>query len=160
MNDPAVDAQDVQLVLDFINTVDAETGVDVLDEESRWAAWLAERRFGHEVAARDARPFRDGLRYAVGDEHATAVAAGMAVRMDLSKGAPRLVGEDVLAAVLAAGYRLAVLGEWSRIKICPAHDCRWAFFDRSRNRSRTWCSMQVCGNREKARTWRERTRVR
>jgi predicted RNA-binding Zn ribbon-like protein len=42
------------------------------------------------------------------------------------------------------------------VKICPAADCRWAFFDHSRNRSRTWCSMRVCGNREKARAWRER----
>ena len=60
---------------------------------------------------------------------------------------------------VAASARLAVLGSWERFKICPADDCLRAFFDRSRNRSRTWCSMQVCGNREKARTFRKRTRA-
>jgi predicted RNA-binding Zn ribbon-like protein len=71
-------------------------------------------------------------------------------------GTPRLVARDVVGAVFAAASRLAVLGQWERVKICPADDCRWAFYDRSRNHSRTWCSMQVCGNREKARSWRDR----
>jgi len=62
-----------------------------------------------------------------------------------------------VAAVYAAAARLTVLGEWNRIKICPADDCRRAFHDRSRNRSRTWCSMRVCGNRRKARTFRRRS---
>jgi predicted RNA-binding Zn ribbon-like protein len=30
------------------------------------------------------------------------------------------------------------------------------FFDRSRNRSRRWCNMQVCGNRDKVRRFRRR----
>lgn len=38
--------------------------------------------------------------------------------------------------------------ETERLKICP--NCRWLFIDRSRNRSRTWCDMAVCGNRVKA----------
>ena len=61
--------------------------------------------------------------------------------------------------IATASARLAVLGSWERLEICPADDCLRAFFDRSRNRSRTWCSMQVCGNREKARTFRKRTRA-
>ena len=47
-------------------------------------------------------------------------------------------------------------GAWRRLKACPADDCQWAFYDRSRNRSRTWCKMDVCGNRSKVRTFRER----
>ena len=47
-------------------------------------------------------------------------------------------------------------GEWTRLKICPADDCQWAFYDRSRNRSATWCDMKVCGNRHKVREYRER----
>lgn len=35
-----------------------------------------------------------------------------------------------------------------RLKICP--NCGWLFLDRSRNRSRAWCDMAVCGNRMKA----------
>lgn len=79
-----------------------------------------------------------------------------AVRIELGATGPELVTASAVAEVLAAATRLAVLGDWPRLKICPADDCRWAFYDRSRNRSRTWCSMQVCGNREKARAWRER----
>jgi predicted RNA-binding Zn ribbon-like protein len=38
--------------------------------------------------------------------------------------------------------------EPGRLKICP--NCHWLFLDRSRNRSRAWCDMAVCGNRAKA----------
>jgi predicted RNA-binding Zn ribbon-like protein len=67
-----------------------------------------------------------------------------------------LVADNAVGAVLAAAARLAALGHWRRMKICPADDCLRAFYDHSRNRSRTWCSMSVCGNREKARAWRGR----
>ncbi|MEO8517650.1 MAG: CGNR zinc finger domain-containing protein [Dermatophilaceae bacterium] len=40
--------------------------------------------------------------------------------------------------------------------MCPADGCRWGFNDTSRNRSRQWCSMEVCGNRAKARAHRGR----
>ena len=45
-------------------------------------------------------------------------------------------------------------GTWSRLKACPGEGCAWAFYDRSRNGSRTWCSMAVCGNRVKTRRYR------
>jgi len=35
-----------------------------------------------------------------------------------------------------------------RLRICP--NCNWLFLDRSRNGSRMWCDMAVCGNRQKA----------
>ena len=38
----------------------------------------------------------------------------------------------------------------------PNHGCRWAFYDYSRNRSASWCSMQLCGNRTKTRAYRRR----
>jgi len=47
-------------------------------------------------------------------------------------------------------------GTWDRMKACAADTCRWAFYDHSRNRSRQWCDMAVCGNRAKARTYRKR----
>ena len=37
--------------------------------------------------------------------------------------------------------------EWKRVKQCGR--CDWLFIDRSRNRSRRWCSMNACGNRIK-----------
>lgn len=50
------------------------------------------------------------------------------------------------AAVLSA-MRLFEPARLARIKICP--NCHWLYFDESRNRSRRWCDMSVCGNRAK-----------
>ncbi len=44
----------------------------------------------------------------------------------------------------------------ARIKTCAAHDCGWKFVDRSKNRSRRWCDMAVCGNLAKVRQYRTR----
>jgi predicted RNA-binding Zn ribbon-like protein len=77
-------------------------------------------------------------------------------------GAPSLVpnGESALSADLALG-RLAALvslaafdGSWQRLKACP--ECGWSIYDRSKNRSRSWCRMSECGNRAKARAFRAR----
>lgn len=42
----------------------------------------------------------------------------------------------------------------ARIKTCPARDCGWKFVDKSKNRSRRWCDMAVCGNVAKIRQYR------
>jgi predicted RNA-binding Zn ribbon-like protein len=47
-------------------------------------------------------------------------------------------------------------GTWKRLKACRNHGCRWAFYDYSKNRSGSWCSMQLCGNRTKTRSYRRR----
>ena len=60
--------------------------------------------------------------------------------------------EPVLAAIAAA----MADGSWTRLKACRADDCKWAFIDTARNRTRIWCDMAVCGNREKARRYRSR----
>lgn len=46
---------------------------------------------------------------------------------------------------------------WQRLKICAADDCRWAFYDSSKNRGGTWCRMEVCGNRNKNRRYRSKS---
>jgi predicted RNA-binding Zn ribbon-like protein len=47
-------------------------------------------------------------------------------------------------------------GTWDRLKACRQETCRWAFYDNTKNRSGVWCTMEVCGNRAKARSYRER----
>jgi hypothetical protein len=171
-DDLRVHDHDAELVVAFLNTVDVEQGTDLLDEPRRWREWVAERRLippPIEIPSDDqvarARAVRDALRAAVvdgrgpvGDTDPPHRAGGL-LRVELRDGVPTLVASDPVGAVLAASARLAVLGDWDRVKICPADDCRWAFFDHSRNRSRTWCSMRVCGNRTKARNWRERAKA-
>jgi predicted RNA-binding Zn ribbon-like protein len=61
-----------------------------------------------------------------------------------------------LAFVLAAVAETMADGTWPKLKACRSDTCRWAFVDHARNRSRQWCSMSVCGNRAKARTFRAR----
>ncbi|WP_425440510.1 CGNR zinc finger domain-containing protein [Prauserella shujinwangii] len=146
---------DASLVLDFLNTVDVEEGTDLLDSATAWAAWARDRELRADPVT-EAREVRDALRAAVGDPARTPSPARAGIEVVLTDRGPELVAAGAVATVLAAAARLAVLGEWERVKICPADDCRWAFYDRSRNRSRTWCSMKVCGNREKARAWRQR----
>lgn len=59
-------------------------------------------------------------------------------------------------AILAAVAEAMADGSWTRLKACRADDCKWAFVDTARNRTRIWCDMAVCGNREKARRYRMR----
>ena len=62
-----------------------------------------------------------------------------------------------MARLLAIVFRSMADGTWDRFKACPHGDgCEWAFYDYSKNRSSTWCAMQPCGNRAKARAYRER----
>ena len=61
-----------------------------------------------------------------------------------------------IGRIIATVAELAPTDEWKRLKGCRDEHCRVAFYDKSRNRSRAWCSMEVCGNREKARSFRKR----
>ena len=55
---------------------------------------------------------------------------------------------SLAAATAHSALRLLSESESARLKICG--QCGWLFIDRSRNRSRAWCDMTVCGNRAKA----------
>jgi predicted RNA-binding Zn ribbon-like protein len=110
--------------------------------------------------------FRDALRAVLVDKRdpeaiAALNTAARQARLGVTfgaDGAARLEGDGLVASLLAIIARAQADGTWSRMKACAAEDCRWAFYDRSRNRSRTWCSMAECGNRAKARTYRARQR--
>jgi predicted RNA-binding Zn ribbon-like protein len=61
-----------------------------------------------------------------------------------------------LARLFAIAYTAMVEGSWQRFKVCQNETCRWAFYDHSKNRSGSWCTMEVCGSRLKARAYRQR----
>lgn len=83
--------------------------------------------------------------------------AGFTLDLEAPELAATATGVDgLLGRVLAIAYRAMVDGSWSRLKACRNHGCRWAFYDYSRNRSASWCSMQLCGNRTKTRAYRRR----
>jgi hypothetical protein len=158
----STDAQ-VGLVLAFLNSVDVEAGTDDLHDPAAYAAWLRERGLptGHPIADLDAaRRLRAGLRAAAGDPDSGPEPLTVPVRVGLdASGRPAVLATDALGAIAAAAVALSGDGRWDRLKICPADDCRWAFYDRSKNRSRHWCSMAECGGRAKSRAFRARKRT-
>ena len=94
---------------------------------------------------------------AVLDRTARRAGLGVHFQPDGASVEPTAGGVDGALGRLVAVAATAMLdGTWARLKVCRAPDCRWAFYDQARNRSRTWCSMAVCGNRVKARTYRRR----
>jgi len=62
--------------------------------------------------------------------------------------APRM--EQVLWRVALSANDLLSSGAVHRIGQCSGRDCQWLWIDRTRNHSRRWCDMAVCGNRAKA----------
>jgi predicted RNA-binding Zn ribbon-like protein len=59
--------------------------------------------------------------------------------------------ESPLWPVAEAAYRLLVGPETQRLKRCAG--CPWLFLDRSKNHSRRWCTMEICGTDEKIRRY-------
>jgi predicted RNA-binding Zn ribbon-like protein len=66
----------------------------------------------------------------------------------------------VRSEVGASFVELVAAGELDRLKVCDNPDCRFAFYDVSKNRSRRWCAQATCGNRHKVQRFRERKRAR
>ncbi len=163
----------------FVNTVDLEDGDEALSIPAHLADWLAEHAlaepgetFSHEDLA-SAIAVREALRALLlanngGDldrgAPATLTAAADRARLTVAvdehghaRVEPRAAGIDrVFGRLLGIVARAQSEGTWDRLKACPWHTCHVAFYDHSRNRSRTWCSMAVCGNRAKAQTYRRR----
>jgi hypothetical protein len=167
---------DAELVRSFANTVNVEDGTDRLGSIDEFRDWLREHDLGgahHAIGAGDlalARDLRGALRAEMASHHddvpdpaarATLdrLSADLPVHIVPSTGALEPVAggaRGALTRVVAATYTLVRAGVWNRLKICPDDDCGWAFYDASRNRSRRWCSMNVCGNRHKVRAYRDR----
>jgi predicted RNA-binding Zn ribbon-like protein len=176
--------QPLELVREFVNSnhVHPHRGDEDLEgwkTPDALKAWLLERGLigsDEQVRAADlqyALETREALRGmlltnggAASDEHAVetvnraATRAQLTLRFDVDGGSglePIARGVDgAIGAVLAVAFGAMAEGSWSRLKVCPEETCRVAFFDNSKNRSRRWCSMEVCGNRTKVRSYRQR----
>jgi len=64
---------------------------------------------------------------------------------------PRPDLNRVLWLVVWTAAELLTSSEIERIRRCAGSGCAWLFIDRSKNQTRRWCDMSVCGNRIKAR---------
>ncbi len=168
----------LELVRRFVNTRDVEDGTDELASAAAARAWLADRGLpgSGELTLADTRRLaavREALRelllannsgespppaaLAALNEQSAEAAIGLRFDRDGADLVTNCDGVDsTIAALLAIVHESMRDRSWSRLKVCPADDCLWAFFDHSRNRSGIWCEMGVCGNRAKARAYRER----
>lgn len=179
---------EIEVVRRFINSVDIEAGTEELTDLDALRRWLREydligaRERLREGDLERAIAVREALREVVAADHGGAPgapapppraalrtlesAAGdapLTVSFTAQGGArlaPAAAGLDgAFAGLFGMIERACAEGTWQRIKICPWETCRWAFFDYSKNQSSTWCSMASCGNRAKARAYRQRNRA-
>ena len=65
--------------------------------------------------------------------------------------------ESLLRPVGHSAAELLTSQQLQAVRYCEAPDCEWLFLDNSRNRSRRWCDMKSCGNRQKARRHYQRS---
>lgn len=109
------------------------------------------------------RMFRDGVRQGhLSSAHlpdllrACAGALEGSVEPVTMNGHGRASPPEIRFETAVALSALSLIPEAKRIRTCD--NCGWLFLDRSRNGSRRWCDMTVCGNRQKARRhYRRRT---
>ena len=168
----------LELVRRFVNTRDLEHGVDSLAAPADLAGWLREQRltaenvsvaaFERGLAVREA--LRSLLLGNAGETADLGIAGGtldemarrarVRLRFTPEGGfavAPMSGGVDgALGLLLARAAAAMADGTWARLKVCRDRGCGRAFYDRTKNRSGVWCSMDVCGNRNKARVYRKR----
>ncbi|HYJ69587.1 MAG TPA: CGNR zinc finger domain-containing protein [Nocardioidaceae bacterium] len=175
---------DAQLIQDFANTRDRRSFVprghpsrdgtkDDLVAPNALEGWLAEHDLlleGTDLSERDhARVLRlrtalrtalDGNRPAADDPRADPFAVSLRVELDPHQGprlAPSQTGVDyAIGQLCAAAFRIALTGEWKRLRACAADDCQWIFYDQSRPGRGRYCSPYSCGNRVKTRAYRQR----
>jgi predicted RNA-binding Zn ribbon-like protein len=156
---PNAAPEPLRLVQQFVNTVDREHDREWLPD------WLAEH--GLPAGERErASELREALRSLlhvnnIGGEAPDAVrvvdeVARTSVVVELGAGGVSLTGTDPLAQITAVALTAMLDGTWPRLKVC--RNCEWAFYDNSKNRAGSWCSMQLCGNRKKTRAYRARRR--
>jgi predicted RNA-binding Zn ribbon-like protein len=170
---------ELELVRDFVNTRDLEKGTDKIDGPRRLASWVAEGGLagaGYAPTDKDvarAKALREALRAMLLANAGFPLEAEAAEGFDAAAGRARLVVRTGAAGRFAlvplgegldhAVGRLASIvfaaqedGSWGRLKACGG--CRWALYDRTRNRSATWCDAAKCGARARSRRYRERRR--
>jgi predicted RNA-binding Zn ribbon-like protein len=170
----------LRLIQALVNTLNAETGRDLLGTAAEAGRWLAAARLTPAAARLTGAQhgalveLREAIRQVLGGhaEHRDDPEAAGRLTMALAccrlalavnpAGGVRLVSADhdpfsrVVGEIAMAIAAAAAAGTWGRLKCCPGLRCGWAFYDRSASSRSRWCSMQVCGARAKMRAYRGR----
>jgi len=159
----------LDVVRRFGNTINREHGAEAWRTPTELQRWLAREGYpARRVTARQLATLRD-LREHLWRcivERSLDPLAGTIERFDLAASvvdgemvliARRHGVDDVVAALVTAIVSARHDGSWPRLKACE--HCDWIFYDGSKNRGGRWCSMQACGGRLKAQSYRRRHRM-
>lgn len=169
--------QHVHLVQSFANSVDLSSEQDDLDSTQRFGRWLGDHGFPgitpSEAELSLSREVRAALREEMAAHHdgvtspearstIDGYAARIPLRVSFGGGPATFVPagsgvEAMLGAVLAEAAMAERDGTWRRLKLCGESTCAVVYYDHSKNQSKAWCTMAVCGNRNKTKTYRQRT---
>lgn len=170
---------DLGILQDVVNSSDIVAQADEWEDLDGLRRWLELRGIGsasvNGAGHRRAVRFREALRAllaanngARGDEDARRIvaeeSAALSLTADLSdQQRPALVAhgegvEALLGRVVAALYTAQADGRWPRMKACANSECRYAFWDATKNRSGRWCTMRLCGSQSASRAYRKRQR--
>ena len=169
----------LEVVRDFVNTVDVLPSTEELENPAGLASWLE----GHGIvptrpALTDedlvrARVLREALRGLLMANAGFPLSPEAAEAFNAAAGSVRLRARAEEAGRLellpgaadgmdhAIGWLLSIVvaaqesGTWTRLKACA--ECHWALYDQTKNRSAAWCGSQ-CGARVRARRHRRRGR--
>jgi predicted RNA-binding Zn ribbon-like protein len=173
---PKAAPEPLRIVQELVNSVDLEHGVEWLGTPRELQTWLRGRRLDGRKRATSAElkrvhELRNTLRELLiaNNEQRAAPEAADALEQAATRArltleldehghlalTPRAGGVDgAVGRILALVYEAMADGTWHRLKAC--RQCAWAYYDYSKNRSATWCSMAICGNRTKTRAYRRR----
>jgi predicted RNA-binding Zn ribbon-like protein len=128
-------------------------GVEVSEEEFAWARGV-----------RDAlvQKVRENMGAPVDPDadvrlNAAAAETGLRPRFDDARLVPTVEGvRGAIGMLVGVAFMAELDGSWHRFRLCADPTCTTVFYDRSKNHSAKWCSMQTCGNRNKVRAFRQR----
>ena len=166
----------------FVNTVDLQDGPERLTDPNTLRDWLVANRLMAEGSPVEAEDFkhaiavREAMRGVIGGNSGLPVypvdlatlneaATASRLRVRFGSGARARLEPEASGAVGALGrlvlslYSAMQNEDWHRLKLCDSDTCRWVFFDQSKNHSSRWCTMASCGNRAKARRFRQSKRA-
>ena len=171
----------LRLVQRFVNTNDLEGGPELLPDARALRRWLladdlidpaapvtpadhvraiAVREAIRELACANAGLPHDPQANEIVDEAARRARLRPVLEDLQTRYEPEATGVDAaLGHIVGAIHTAIAEGTWHRLKACERDICRWAFYDASKNRSGHWCSMAVCGSREKNRRAYRRRRA-
>lgn len=116
---------------------------------------LKTRLAGRRIDEPDRRAFSTTLGEALSHLQLRPTRSGF--RLDWTKEPVNL--EMVWWPIAKSAGQLLTSDDLARVRECGANTCRWMFVDRSKNHSRRWCDMKVCGNRTKVRKFYRRTKT-